>query len=201
MHPSEAVPTGCQSRLHGGVGLAVLTSTGERLRSTRAEVGGLFVCLFLMHPSEAVPTGCQSRLHGGVGLAVLISTGERLRSTRAEVGGLFVCLFLMHPSEAVSTGCQLRLHGGVGLAVLIPTGERLHTEHARRGGRPSPERTAAVFEDIGRRSGARPAPLFRRAELRGGSYEHLLSWGGYRSKWACAPLEGGRVVTKLWAAT
>ena len=34
----------------------------------------------------------------------------------------------------------------------------------------------------------------------GGSYEHLLSWGGYRSKWACAPLEGGRVVTKLWAA-
>ena len=34
----------------------------------------------------------------------------------------------------------------------------------------------------------------------GGSYEHLLSWGGYRSKWVCAPLEGGRVVTKLWAA-
>ena len=91
MHPSGAVPTGCQSRLHGGVGLAVLISTGGRLRSTRAEVGGLFVCLFLMHPSEAVPTGCQSRLHGGVGLAVLISTGGRLRSTRAEVGGLFVC--------------------------------------------------------------------------------------------------------------
>ena len=87
MHPSEAVSTGCQSRLHGGVGLAVLISTGERLRSTRAEVGGLFVCLFLMHPSEAVSTGCQLRLHGGVGLAVLISTGERLRSTRAEAGG------------------------------------------------------------------------------------------------------------------
>ena len=60
-----------------------------------------------------------------------------------------------------------------------------------------------MFEDTGRRSGAGPAPLFRRAELRGGggSYEHLLSWEGYRSKWACAPLEGGRVVTKLWAAT
>ena len=58
-----------------------------------------------------------------------------------------------------------------------------------------------MFEDTGRRSGAGPAPLFRRAELGGGgSYEHLLSWGGYRSKWACAPLEGGRVVTKLWAA-
>ena len=25
-----------------------------------------------------------------------------------------------------------------------------------------------MFEDIGRRSGSRPAPLFRRAELRGG---------------------------------
>ena len=87
MHLSEAVSTGCQSRLYGGVGLAVLISTGERLRSTRGEVGGLFVCLFLMHPSEAVSTGCQSRLHGGVGLAVLISTGERLRSTRAEAGG------------------------------------------------------------------------------------------------------------------
>ena len=57
-----------------------------------------------------------------------------------------------------------------------------------------------MFEDIGRRSGAGPAPLFRRAELRGGgNYEHLLSWGGYRSKWVCAPLEGGRVITKLWA--
>ena len=40
MHPSEAVSTGCQLRLHGGVGLAVLISTGERLRSTRAEAGG-----------------------------------------------------------------------------------------------------------------------------------------------------------------
>ena len=39
MHPSEAVSTGCQLRLHGGVGLAVLISTGERLRSTRAEAG------------------------------------------------------------------------------------------------------------------------------------------------------------------
>ena len=120
-------------------------------------------------------------MHGGVGLAVLISTGERLRSTRAEVGGLFVCLFLMHPSEAVSTGCQLRLHGGVGLAVLIPTGERLRSTRAEAGGRVR-ERTAAVFEGTGRGSGAGPAPLFRRAELRGGggSYEHLLSWGGYR---------------------
>ena len=86
MHPSEAVWTGCQLRLHGGVDLAVLISTGERLRSTRAETGGLFV-RFWMHPSEAVSTGCQLRLHGGVGLAVLISTGERLRSTRAEAGG------------------------------------------------------------------------------------------------------------------
>ena len=37
MHSSEAVPTGCQSRLHGGVGLAVLIPTGERLWSARAE--------------------------------------------------------------------------------------------------------------------------------------------------------------------
>ena len=44
MHPSEVVSTGCQSRLHGGVGLAVLISTGERLRSTRAEGE---VCLFV----------------------------------------------------------------------------------------------------------------------------------------------------------
>ena len=37
MHSSEAVPTGCQLRLHGGVGLAVLISTGERPWSARAE--------------------------------------------------------------------------------------------------------------------------------------------------------------------
>ena len=37
MHSSEAVPTGCQLRLHGGVGLAVLIPTGERPWSARAE--------------------------------------------------------------------------------------------------------------------------------------------------------------------
>ena len=43
--PSEAIPTGCQSRLHGGVGLNVLIYTARRLSwSTRAEVRGLFVC-------------------------------------------------------------------------------------------------------------------------------------------------------------
>ena len=50
VHPFEAIPTGCQSRWYGGVGLAVLISTGERLRSTRAEAGGLFVCSFLDAP-------------------------------------------------------------------------------------------------------------------------------------------------------
>ena len=37
MHSSEAVPTGCQLRLHGGVGLVVLIPTGERPWSARAE--------------------------------------------------------------------------------------------------------------------------------------------------------------------
>ena len=109
-------------------------------------------------------------------------------------------MFLMHPSEAVSTGCQLRLHGGVGLAVLISTGERLRSTRAEAGGRGRRERRL-VFEDTGRRSGAGPAPLFRRAELRGGGVTSIYSAGeDIGSKWACAPLEGGRVVTKLWAA-
>ena len=60
MHPSEAVSTGCQSRLHGGVGLAVLISTGERLRSTRAEVS--FLCTLLRQFLLAASRGCMAAL-------------------------------------------------------------------------------------------------------------------------------------------
>ena len=107
----------------------------------------------------------------------------------------------MHPSEAVSTGCQLRLHGGVGLAVLMSKKKR-NTEQMSQGGRPRPEITAdvsQVHQGVPKRGGA-GATLPAGGIKGGGSYSHLLSWGGYRSKWACAPLEGGRVVTKLWAA-
>ena len=58
-----------------------------------------------------------------------------------------------------------------------------------------------MFEDTGRRSGAGPAPLFRRAELRGGGVTSIYSAGedivqnGLVHRW-----RGGRVVTKLWAA-
>ena len=40
MHSSEAVPTGCQLRLHGGVGRAALIPTVEKSRVTRSEAVG-----------------------------------------------------------------------------------------------------------------------------------------------------------------
>ena len=40
MHSSEAVPTGCQLRLHGSVGRAALIPTVEKSRVTRSEAVG-----------------------------------------------------------------------------------------------------------------------------------------------------------------
>ena len=55
-----------------------------------------------------------------------------------------------------------------------------------------------MFEDIGRRSGAGPAPLFRRAELRGGrSYEHFTQLGRISFKMGLCTAGGGKGCNKI----
>ena len=66
-----------------------------------------------------------------------------------------------------------RRHGVV-LVILFSTIGRPETT-PMRGARP--ERTAATFVGIGRGSGARPVPLFRRAKLKGGGGMSIYSAG------------------------
>ena len=89
MHPSEAVSTGCQLRLHGGVDLAVLISTGERLRSTRAETGGLFVvfgCTLLRQFRLAASCGCMAALAWPFSFRLVRGYGARAPRREAEAG-------------------------------------------------------------------------------------------------------------------